>query len=332
MTHPKPSNSSLRYFLAGLKPLANIKVWGSVGLSALVAVFLWQYSRHPEWLGADGPPTQPFDGEFEAEVGNSLDIGVTLQDAKNNNINPSGMLQNSAPTQGSPFDDPLKTEQPNPPLLSDPFLNPPSVPKEFKNPKKKPSVGFQPLIPSFKELDSLFPPLKPSKNASKPIKIPDTVLEVPKSQENPLKDALNNLDSSPTPQVAPSIPQNNQPNNIPVRPAQPNYPTTTTNPRGNIYGNPTYPQPYNASVPNNFGQTARPPYTNNQPYNPQPYSYPYGNGVAPAPRPAYPSSQPSYGNTTPNPNNPTGGNQRPQPNNYGIQPPQVDGNEGFNYY
>ncbi|MGK7940767.1 MAG: hypothetical protein AB4062_11590 [Crocosphaera sp.] len=331
MTHPKPSNSSLRYFLAGLKPLANIKVWGSVGLIGLVALFLWQYSRHPEWLGADGPPNQTFDGEFEAEVGNNLDIGVTLQDAKKNNINPSGIPQNSLPTPQSPLNDPQNTKRPTPPMLSDPFLDPPSVPKEFKNPKKQPSVGFQPLMPSFDDIGSLFPPLKPSKNASKPIKIPDTVLEAPNPQANPLQEALDNLDSSPATLAAPSTSENNQPERIPVRPAQPSYPTTT-NPRGNTYGNPTYPQPYNPSVPNNVPPRPQTPYANNQPYNPQPYSYPYGNGVAPAPMPAYPSSQPSYGERIPNANNPTGGNQAPPANNYGIQPPQVDGNQGFGYY
>ncbi|MDJ0508182.1 MAG: hypothetical protein QNJ64_02835 [Crocosphaera sp.] len=330
MTHPKPSHSSLRYFLAGLKPLANIKVWGSLGLMGLVAICLWQYSIHPEWLGADGLPSQSVDGEFEAEVGNNIDIGVTLE---NDNLNPSGIPENSAFPQGTPFDDPLETAQPETPILSDPLLDPPSVPQEFANPNrrgKSPSLGFQPLIPSFKDLGSLFPPLQPSKNASRPIKIPDTVVETPQSQENPLKDALDNLDTSPTSLRDPSTPQNSQPLGVPVRPVRPNYPAPIT-PRGNAYPNSTYPQPNNPSVSNDFGQTAQPPYVNSQPYNPQPYSNPYGNGVAPAPIPAYPSSQPSFGERNPNANNQGEGNQRPQQNNYGIEPPQVDSNEGFGY-
>ena len=328
MTHPKPSNSSLRYFLAGLKPLGNLKVWGTLGLTGLVALGLWQYSRHPEWLGTDSPPPQVGGGEFEAEVGNNLDVGVTRQDLENNSLNPSRIPQTIAPSQDSPFNNRLKSEQPQPPMLSDPFLDPPSVPPEFNNKGRKgnkgqkPSVGFQPLIPSFKDLGSLFPPLTPSKNTSQPIKLPDKVVDTPKPQGNPLKDALDGLESSPTPLVDPSTPQNNRPSGVPIRPVRPNYPTTT-NPRGNTYPNSTFPQPYNPSVPNNAPPTARPPYANNQPYNQQPYSYPYGNGTAPPPIPTYPSSQPSYGNR--NPNNPTVDNQRPQQNNYGIQPPQVSG-------
>ena len=104
MTHPKHSNSSFRYLIAGLKPLASVKVWGSVGIMALVAMVLWQYSLHPEWLGNDQGTASSIDGEFEGEVGNNVDIGVTIQDLEENRLDSSSIPVAPPELQNNPLD------------------------------------------------------------------------------------------------------------------------------------------------------------------------------------------------------------------------------------
>ncbi len=319
MTHPKPSNSSFRYLIAGFKPLANIKVWGSVGIMALVALVLWQYYQHPERLGSDQLLNSTTDGEVEAEIGNSVDIGVTIQDLERNRLNSQEVPGTPSPLQ------PFNTSQeginnnPNPSLLSpsgdgdNKALDQPSA-----------SIKFQPLMPNVKNLGSLFPPLNPSKTADKPIKIPDTLQDRgQKTQNSALENALEEV----FPQEPPSINPSNQPspsqnNNRPLSNPprtnslpQSNYPTTATQGRNNPYPTQPYTQP-------------------NSPYNyrsPQPYSRPYGSGTAPAPVPAYPSPNQlpnnpnnSYGNTNPNPNYSTPPNQNQPTYNYGMQPPQIN--------
>lgn len=311
MTHPKHSNSSFRYLIAGLKPLASVKVWGSVGIMALVAMVLWQYSLHPEWLGNDQGTASSIDGEFEGEVGNNVDIGVTIQDLEENRLDSSSIPVAPPELQNNPLDQ--LTPDTN---QSNPFLSP-SV--DGNNPEMKqkqaPSIKFEPLMPSVKNLGSLFPPLQPSKNRSKPIEIPDDLENVEISPENPaLENALQEVFSQDLPKVNPSniSPKNNQqPSPNRNRPAQPNYQTSPASGRNNPYFNQPQTQPNNSY-----------PYT-----SPQPYSQPYGNGSAPAPVPAYPPSVQSpntYPTVNSNPNFPNTPNQNQPTENYGIQPPQVD--------
>lgn len=308
MTYPKPSNSSFRYLLAGLKPLANVKVWGSVAIMALVAFVFWQYYQHPEWLGSDQLPSVG-DSEVEAEIGNSVDIGVTVQDLEQNRLRSQEPLQNP--------NNPILRNNPESSLL------PPSADgdnTELNQPNA--SIKFEPLMPNVKNLGSLFPPLTPSDNADKPIEIPDTLQNKGKSpQNNALENALEDVFSQESPSNLPE--NNNRPatNRNPV--PQSTYPTTIPPRPNNPYPTQPYTQPYTQSNP---------------PYNytpPQPYSRPYGNGVAPAPVPAYPPSNQlpnnTYGNINPNPNYANPGNRnRPTPN-YGMQPPQVNQYGETNY-
>ncbi|MDJ0662667.1 MAG: hypothetical protein QNJ42_24760 [Crocosphaera sp.] len=304
MTHPKPSNSSFRYLIAGLKPLANVKVWGSIGIMALVAFALWQYSRHPEWVGSNQTPSGISEGEFEGEVGNNVDIGVTVQDLEANRLNSPGFPPPSAPNV---LRQPGRSPQVNQPILkNNPNNSPLSPSSDENNPDlnpSNPSIKFQPLMPNVKNLGSLFPSLTPSKNSAKPIELPDRAMEQNQTpQKTPLEDAIKDVFSSES--SGNRSPQNTKP---PAgRGTQPNYPTTVTPPQNN---------PYLTQPSNN-------PYTYSPP---QPYSQPYGNGRSPAPIPTYPPSPQfpnAYGNG--NPNAPTQNNQpRPQPN-YVVQPAQVD--------
>lgn len=306
MTHPKHSNSSFRYLIARLKPLASVKLWGSLGIMALVAVALWQYSLHPEWLGNDPGTASSIDGEFEGEVGNNVDIGVTVQDLEQNRLN----------SQGVPV---VPPEVENNPFLS------PSV--DGNNPElqqeQRPPIKFEPLMPNVKNLDSLFPPLQPSKNRNKPIEIPDDVENIGEYTENTaLKNALEEVFSEDLPEVNPSntSPKNNQqPNNLNPNPSsQPNSQTAPNTVRNTPYFNQPYTQPKNSPQPFNN------PYTYG---TPQPYSQPYGNGTAPAPVPVSPPSAQSpnnYPTLNSNPNYPSAANQNQTTPNYGIQPPQVD--------
>lgn len=315
MTHPKPSNSSFRYLIAGLKPLANVKVWGSVGIMALVAFVFWQYYHHPEWVGSDQLPNEAIDEELEAEVGNSVDIGVTVQDLQQNRLNSQGLPVTPSPLENGFVDQPFNPSpedienNPNSPLLS-PTAD--GENKDLNQPNS--SIKFQPLMPNVKNLGSLFPPLTPSKNADQPVEIPETLQDKGKpTQDSALENALEDVFSQESPSINPSNPpqNSNRPSANTNRSPQSNYPTTATQGTNNPYPNQPYTQP-------------------NYPYNyssPQPHSRPYGNGVAPAPVPAYPSSNQvpnTYGNTNPNPNYSSPANQNQPTYNYGMQPPQID--------
>ncbi|MGB5595687.1 MAG: hypothetical protein WBM32_18510 [Crocosphaera sp.] len=339
MTHPKPSQSSLRYFIAGLKPLGNFKVWCSLGVIGIVTLTLWQYYRHPEFLGeGDVPSTNT--RQLDGGVVNSNDLGVQPADFQDI---PPNQPRFPTPSPKQPLNNPLRTTEAGNPILNDRLSNPllpsSSAPKNSSTKQEKPSVGFKPLIPSFNDLGSLFPPLTPSKNASQPIKIPDSKpLNTARPTETPLSNALEDVfsqDSSPVDKWNVS-PQNGNQSIPPTRrPGQPSYPTPSTtrsnyNPNINQpyqqpYNNP-YARPYNNSVPNNSPQSYQ------QPYNNQPYTNPYGNGTAPAPRPAYPpSSQFPNPNANVNPNYSNQPNQTRPQNNYGVQPPQVNRYEGVGY-
>ncbi|WP_107666602.1 hypothetical protein [Cyanothece sp. BG0011] len=312
MTYPKPSNSSFRYLIAGLKPLASVKVWGSVAIMALVALVLWQYSRHPEWLGS-GMPNSQIEGEFEGEVGNNVDIGVTVQDLQENRLNSEGFPPQPSqlpidaaeqPFNPSPEQQPILGNTPNNSVL------PPSADgnnSDLNQPN--PPIEFQPLMPNVKNLGSLFPPLTPSKDAAKPIQLPDSALDRSQTpQENPLKDAINDVFSQESAVITPSPQENKQPSSSRTRPTRANYPTSATPSRSNMTPN----QPYNN------------PYTYS---SPQPYNQPYGSGRGPDPIPTAPSSSQfpnAYGNGNFNVNNSGATNQTPPQPTYGIQAPQVN--------
>ncbi|MDJ0730625.1 MAG: hypothetical protein QNJ33_11605 [Crocosphaera sp.] len=331
MTHSKPSNSSFRYLLARLKPLANVKVWGSLGIMALVAFVFWQYYHHPEWVGGEQVPASSVGGEFEGEVGNSVDIGVTVQDLEQNRLNSQGFplvpsqLENSSVGQSAKRSQRKRRDNKN-----NPFLSPSTDGNNLEFNQPSPSIKFEPLMPNVKNLDSLFPSLTPSKNAGKPIKLPDSLQDTGRTpQGNALENALEEVFSQDLPSTNPSnlSPQNNNrpfPNSN--RSRQPNYPTPATSGRSNPNSIQTYTQPNNPTQPFNNPHT----YT-----SPQPYSKPYGDGRASAPVPAYPPSPQlpnTYRTTNPNPNYPTPANQTPPTYNYGIQPPQVDEYGGVGNY
>jgi hypothetical protein len=54
------NNSSMRYFLASLKPLGQFMFWGPLGLLALVLLFYWRVSENPQLLNpiTEAPPSQ----------------------------------------------------------------------------------------------------------------------------------------------------------------------------------------------------------------------------------------------------------------------------------
>ena len=358
MTQPKPSLSSFRYFLASLKPFGRPIVWGSIGIVALVSLSIWQYSQNPEWLGTGNLSSG--NENAEGEVGDNLDLGVNLQDL-DPNLSETPLLADpldpnfSQPNGQSSFDDlknPLgelnNTTLPLPNGLSA-LPTQPNSEENAGNSNQQKSPKFQPLIPSFKDLGSLFPPILPNNNTSEPIKTP----EIPSTdqtakQSNPLKEALENQQNQPSqesrntvesnPNAAESPveqqPQTTSPQPTAARNAPPSSPRQPyTNPYGG-YGNQPYTNPYggygNQPYTNPYGGYGNQPYNNpysrsdNQPYT-QPYSNPYGSGSAPAPIPTSP--QPSQSNTNSNNNlnpNPYGQSSQPQGQNpYGMQRPQV---------
>ncbi|MEA5509096.1 hypothetical protein VB715_04900 [Crocosphaera sp. UHCC 0190] len=346
MSQPKPSSSSFRYFVAGLKPLGRVNVWVPLGIVALVALSLWQYSRHPEWLIDNASDNF---GETGDEVGNNLDIGVNLQNLPATTdqipLNPNSLNADTPQPPGElPLNNPLGVPNLQNSLLPngsvDPLNPQPSAQTAPENSQRKQSPQFQPLIPNFKDLGSLFPSMSPSKSSSQPIKLPDLEpLKIGTNQDNPLKNALDDVFSQESPALESNPSPGSVGESIPTLPRQPqrtfqtpsNVRRSSPTPAPQPYTNSPAPS-YNSPYSNPQSQPYQSPYNN--PYSsspPQPYSNPYGNGMAPAPIPAYP--QPSQsGNGYNQPNYPVQPYQAPQQNQYGMQAPQVDEYEGSYSY
>ncbi|ACK66227.1 hypothetical protein PCC8801_2199 [Rippkaea orientalis PCC 8801] len=323
MSSPKlpPTTFRVRNFLAGLKPLGSLVFLAPVVTVALLAVGLWQYRLHPEWLGNITSPV----GTIEGEVGNNLDIGINPQNVEGNT--PITNPQSSLPPQENNLDIPL----PSPLGLADPQIpvapqnlpelppasnaaNPPSSP----NKQQLPQI-FQPLLPHVKNPNSLSPSLSGSGNTSQPVNIPNLKpIEIAPIQTNPLYNAMqqNALPSGITPpsnplgntSVNPSPSSINQPtptgfNQVPTQPQYSQVPRQSMVPSYQAYpGNPNgYSTPYNQSVGG---------------------GYPNGYGVPTTPvQPVQPINPYGYGT-------PQGYNQPTAPqNNYGMQRPQISGSD-----
>ncbi|MEM8779849.1 MAG: hypothetical protein AAGF26_13440 [Cyanobacteria bacterium P01_G01_bin.49] len=358
MIHRKLSSSSLRYFLAGLKPLGRPTVWGTIGIMALASLSIWQYFQHPEWLSGDIPISET--GELNDEVGNNLDVGVDLQDFEETPseipLTPNAFNESVPQSTGElPVENSETRSSPLPDSLSEPLNSETTSNQNIEETTQQQFPQFQPLIPSFNNLNSLFPSISPtasnpSEEASKPIKLPDLQpLNLGTPENNPLKNALDKTFSKESPKTIEQNPELNETNSgksSPERQSQQNsqrpplakktVPSSPQQPGNNLSqgsGNQSYPQPYNN--PYNSNQTNAQSYNN--PYDQsiiQPYNNPYGTGIAPTPIPVSPQSSQSSRNPNTNLNpDPYGqSRQRQRQNNYGIQEPQIDPFEGHYSY
>ncbi len=334
MSSPKQSSSSFRYFLAGLKPLGSLVFLAPIGIIAIVALALWQYGLHPEWLGTASPPGP----NIAPEGTNSPDNSLNDQNISGNSAipTPKAPLSLEENNRDFPLPKSLGLEDPETPIaprnLSELTPSPDSSNQQNTVPKQKLPQLFQPLLPHVKNPNSLFPSLSTPGNASKPVTVPNLKpIEIAPVQENPLHKAMEQVSSPNSPNSTispysapsgnpavnsapssinrPSQPPINRINQVPTQSQSPQVPMQSTQRPYQAY--PSYP---NASV--------TPP---KQPTQPG-YANPNVYGAPPAPiQPVQPISPNRYG-TPQGYNQPT---QTPAQNNYGMQPSQLPQSDSF---
>ncbi|MFM8298064.1 MAG: hypothetical protein ACKN9A_06545 [Microcystis aeruginosa] len=134
-------SSSMRYFLAGLKPFAQPLFWLPLGIFSLALIAFSIYQQNPEWLGSvfDTPGKSLEEREIESNkiTNTPLPTAVPLPaiPANNNTARPR------KPTSTQPFD-PLNT---NPNDNQKPSLFAPLMPPVKPNPAPKASNSLQPI-------------------------------------------------------------------------------------------------------------------------------------------------------------------------------------------
>jgi hypothetical protein len=284
MNIPK-DNSSIRYFLASLKPLGRFMFWGPLGFLALALIFYWQIQQNPQLISPikEAVPTNPFAETLPGEKSPSAPQPVQAP-----NASPAKDQQNWA----SDYTDRLSQEQLQPFSIDQPEL------------RKKAQIN-NPVPQNGQKQSSLFMPLLPSvQSNSKPNYTPIKPLQIQSGPrgDNQLQRAMDQAGLN-TPSSVPGYPR---PNNNPYG-ANPG-----TVPNNNNYapysaGVNTGNQPYNNYAPNG---TVNPPqgYQPNYPSVNPPQGY----------QPNYPGNSPAPG-TVNNPYN-SGYSQPPAPRSPQIKP------------
>lgn len=253
MSLPK-DNSSLRYFLAGLKPFTRFMFWGPLGFLALLLLGYWQVQQNPAWISpiTELVPTNP-----EAEI---------LPEPSGNSV-PAV----APPTAGSPSEQPRNwTEQERARLKQETLLQPFSL--DQPNQKKKNQGNRNPVPESTPNSSSLFTPLlppvqsnsQPNYNPVKPLQVQPIPVGENQLQRAMERSSLNTPASSTgyAPGNAPPVGQS-----LPASPAVNSAAPPYSNYPPGVAPAPTY-QPTNPGYGNN------PPvgYQNQAPANP--YSQP----------------------------------------------------------
>jgi len=134
-------SSSMRYFLAGLKPFAQPLFWLPLGIFSLALIALWVYQQNPEWLGSvlDTPGMSLEEREIRANQITDTPLPTTVPlpaiPAHNNTARPN------KPASTQPFD-PLNT---NPDNNQKSSLFSPLMPQTKQNQPPKASKSLQPI-------------------------------------------------------------------------------------------------------------------------------------------------------------------------------------------
>ncbi|MEB3340792.1 hypothetical protein [Okeania sp.] len=101
MSNQKRSPNPVRYFLARFSHLTKPLVWGPIGVAALVLLFAWELSVHPEWLAIEDDDNDdsvsngnaitetlsPEEASVINDIGNSSVLKKELEAAKQQEIN-----------------------------------------------------------------------------------------------------------------------------------------------------------------------------------------------------------------------------------------------------
>ncbi|MFN9672161.1 MAG: hypothetical protein ACK552_06145, partial [Microcystis sp.] len=134
-------SSSMRYFLAGLKPFARPLFWLPLGIFSLALMAFWIYQQNPQWLGSvsDTPRMSLEEREIRADqiTDSPPPIAVPLPAIPvDNNTAPL-----RKPSSTGTFD-PLNT---NPNNNQEPSLFAPLMPQTKQNQPPKASKSLQPI-------------------------------------------------------------------------------------------------------------------------------------------------------------------------------------------
>jgi len=216
-------SSSMRYFLAGLKPFAQPLFWLPLGIFSLALIGLWVYQQNPEWLGSvlDTPGMSLEEQEIQADQITDAPptTAVPLPAIPaNNNTAPL-----NKPTSRQPFN-PLNTNTDN---------------------NQKPSL-FAPLMPPVKP--------NPVPNASKKSLQPIQVRPITGDTSNyPLQREIENRSRTANSNNYPNLNPGGNPNQVnPQNNANPNPVPGYSNP-SNYYQPPVYQPPVYGSQTNVTG-------------------------------------------------------------------------------
>ncbi len=292
-------NSSVRYFLAGLKPLGRPLFWAPLGLFSLALIFYWQYNQQPALLNRTIDEDQPQQNLDRVVNGEPDMTQVPLNDLVSTDINDLQAQQAAKANQ-------KKAQQA-------PQLNPNQVwrfnqpNQNTKNKNNNASSLFSPLVQNNQSgsnsNSSLFVPLMPqirqnsqANNTRTPLQPIEVTPPSSSTRQSALQSAMNNLPTSgyntprynnsgnsPTPansyNTGGAPAPNYQPNYAQNRYYQPNSPYST--PSGQNQGN------YNSSssnpAPSNVYQDGyQGGYGQSQPQTAPTYNNPPRYGVQPA--------------------------------------------------
>jgi len=231
-------SSSMRYFLAGLKPFAQPLFWLPLGIFSLALIAFSIYQQNPEWLGSvfDTPGKSLEEREIESNkiTDTPLPTAVPLPaiPANNNTARPG------RPASTQPFD-PLNT---NPNDNQKPSLFAPLMPPVKPNPVPNASKGLQPIqVQPISGNNSNYPLQREIEKRSRTANLNNSPNLNPGGNPNQVNPQGN---YSPDQQNVPPLPfQNNaNPNPVPGSSNQSNY-----------YQPPVYQAPVYGNQPNVTG-------------------------------------------------------------------------------
>ncbi|AVQ70717.1 hypothetical protein MTo_03686 [Microcystis aeruginosa NIES-1211] len=245
-------SSSMRYFLAGLKPFAQPLFWLPLGIFSLALIGFSVYQQNPEWLDSvlDTPGMSLEEREIRANQITDAPPPTALPlpaiPAHNNTARPN----KPAPTQ--PFN-PLNT---NPDNNEKPSLFAPLMPQTRQNQAPKASKSLQPIqVRPISGDTSNYPLQREIENRSRTANLNNSPNLNPGGSPNQVNPQGNN---SPDQQNVQAPPSWNNTNPNPVR--------ASSNP-SNYYQPPVYQPPVYGSQPNVTGypNQGMPPSNNGTP-------------------------------------------------------------------
>jgi hypothetical protein len=253
-------SSSMRYFLASLKPFARPLFWLPLGLFSLSLIAYWLYQQNPEWLGS---------------VLDQPQISLEEEDTPTNEITNTPAATSLPPTV-NPAN--KNTTLPNSPTSTAPFnpFNTNNINTNTNNPQK-PSL-FAPLMPPVKQ--NTAPTTSKSLQPIQIRPITGDSSNYPLQREIENRSRISNLNNSPNPNLV------GNPNQVPIQ-SNPPYQNFQPTPYGN---NPNPSQvPYSTNQPNYYQPPVyqTPVYGNQSNVN----SYP-NQGIAPNYNGAIPNQVP----------------------------------------